>query len=393
MKITHILECAGGVERYLEMLAPRLKKEGIEQSIVCSHSVNLDKLKDSADACYVTDMRQTFNPLAVVKIIRQVRKAIIASHPDIVYCHSSFAGVFGRLAAIGTHCKVVYNPHGWAFNMRSASAQKLMVFRKMEQIFAPMTDKIVCISDAERESAIYNNVAPEDKLALIPNGIDIDAVRSAIPVKRSELDIADDAFVVGMVGRLSAQKAPDVFIRAAEMIHKKIPNSAFIIVGDGEQREEIEEYSRVHGLNLVVTGWTDNPYSYLKDFDVAMLLSRWEGFGLAIVEYMVAEKNVVAARTDALPCLVNDGVDGFLVDVDNAEQASDKVLWLHAHPTEAMDMRKKALHKVMMKYDINRVVNQHIDMFNKLIPVGGAKQNKALILTPAFLSNKERRAA
>lgn len=270
---------------------------------------------------------------------------------------------------------------------------KNRIFLLMERILAHVTDRIVCISEAEHESGLYKNVAPEDKLALIPNGIDIDAVRSAIPVKRSELDIAGDAFVVGMVGRLSAQKAPDVFIRAAEMIHKKIPNSAFIIVGDGEQREEIEEYSRVHGLNLVVTGWTDKPYSYLKDFDVAMLLSRWEGFGLAIVEYMASEKNVVAARTDAIPSLVDDGVDGFLVDVDNAEQAADKVLWLHMHPTEAMDMRKKALQKVMMKYNINRVVNQHIDMFNKLIPMGGAKQNKALILTPAFLSNKERRAA
>lgn len=124
-----------------------------------------------------------------------------------------------------------------------------------------------------------------------------------------------------------------------------------------------------------------------------MPLSRWEGFGLAIVEYMAAEKNVVATRTDAIPSLVDDGVDGFLVDVDNAEQAADKVLWLHMHPTKAMDMRKKALHKVMMKYDINRVVNQHIDMFNKLIPVRGAERNRALILTLAFLSNKERRAA
>ena len=393
MKITHIVECAGGVERYLEMIAPRLKKEGIEQSIVCSHSFNLDKLKDSTDACYVTDMRQTFNPLAVVKIIWQVRKAIIASHPDIVYCHSSFAGVFGRLAAIGTHCAVVYNPHGWAFNMRSASAHKLMAFRIMERILEHVTDRIVCISEAERESAIYNNVAPEDKLALIPNGIDIDAVRTAIPVKRSELDIAGDAFVVGMVGRLSAQKAPDVFIRAAEMIHKKIPNSAFIIVGDGEQREEIEEYARVHGLNLVVTGWTDKPYSYLKDFDVAMLLSRWEGFGLAIVEYMAAEKNVVATRADAIPSLIEDGEDGFLVDIDNPEQAADKVLWFHDHPNEAEKMRQKAFGKVKSKYDINRVVKQHINMFNELIAMGGAEQNRVLIVSVAFHHNEERRAA
>ena len=393
MKITHILECAGGVERYLELLAPRLKKEGFEQTIICSHSVNLDKLKESAEACYVTDMQQTFNPIAVVKIIRQVRKVIKTSKPDIVYCHSSFAGVFGRLAAIGTHCKVVYNPHGWAFNMRNTSSMKLRVFRTLEQLLAHFTDKIVCISEAEFESAIENNISSEDKLELIPNGIDIDAVRSSMGVIRSELGIAEDAFVVGMIGRLSAQKAPDVFIRAAEIIHKEIPNSAFIIVGDGEQREEIEDFAQQHGLHLVVTGWTDKPYSYLKAFDLAMLLSRWEGFGLAIVEYMAAEKNVVAARTDAIPSLVDDGVDGFLVDVDNAEQAADKVLWLHTHPTDAMNMRKKALHKVMMKYDINRVVNQHIDMFNKLITVGGVERNSALIITPAFLSNKERRAA
>ena len=374
MKITHIVECAGGVERYLEMLVPRLKEKGFEQTIVCSHSVNLEKLKDNAKACYVTDMRQTFNPLAVMKIIKQVRRAIKASNSDIIYCHSSFAGVFGRLAAIGMRCKVVYNPHGWAFNMRNTSAMKLMVFRKMEQIFANLTDKIVCISEAELKSALSHHISKEDKFELIPNGIDSDAVLSAVPAKRSEPGISDDAFVVGMVGRLSAQKAPDVFIRAAELIHKEIPNSAFIIVGDGEQREEIEKFARVHGLNLVETGWTDMPYRYLKTFDVAMLLSRWEGFGLAIVEYMAAEKNVVATRTDAIPSLVDDSVDGFLVDVDNAEQAADKVLWLHNHPKEAMEMRSKALQKVVKKYDINRVINQHIDMFNELIPMGG--QNK-----------------
>lgn len=393
MKITHILECAGGVERYLELLAPRLKKEEFEQTMISSQSVNLDKLKESVEACYVTDMRQTFNPIAVVKIIRQVRKAIKASKPNIVYCHSSFAGVFGRLTAIGTHCKVVYNPHGWAFNMRNTSSMKLRVFRTLEQLLAHFTDKIVCISEAEFESAIENHISSEDKFELIPNGIDIDAVRSSMGVSRSELGISEDAFVVGMIGRLSAQKAPDVFIRAAEIIHKEIPNSAFIIVGDGEQREKIEAFTQQHGLHLVVTGWTDKPYSYLKAFDVAVLLSRWEGFGLAIVEYMAAEKNVVATRTDAIPSLIEDGEDGFLVDIDNPEQAADKVLWLRNHPNEAEKMRQKALWKVKDKYDINRVVKQHINMFDGLISMGGAEQNKALIVSVAFHYNEERRAA
>lgn len=393
MQITHIVECAGGVERYLDMLVPRLKDKGVSQTLVCSHSVNTDKLKDSVDNCYVTDMRQTFNPVAVIKIISQVRKAITISKPDIVYCHSSFAGVFGRIAAIGTHCKVVYNPHGWAFNMRNTSSMKLRVFRTLEQLLAHFTDKIVCISETEFESAIDNHISSEDKLELILNGIDIEAVRSSMGVSRSELGIAENAFVVGMIGRLSAQKAPDVFIRAAEIVHKEIPNSAFIIVGDGEQREEIETFAQQHGLHLVVTGWTDKPYSYLKAFDVAMLLSRWEGFGLAIVEYMAAEKNVVATRADAIPSLIKDGEDGFLVDIDNPEQAADKVLWLCNHPNKAEEMRQKALRKAKSTYDINRVVKQHINMFNELIAMGGAEQNKTLIVSVAFHYNEERRAA
>lgn len=268
---------------------------------------------------------------------------------------------------------------------------KNRIFLLMERMLAHVTDKIVCISEAERESAINNNVVPRDKLVLIPNGIDIDAVKSAVPVKRSELGIADDAFVVGMIGRLSAQKAPDVFIRAAEIIHKEIPNSTFIIVGDGEQREEIETFAREHGLQLVVTGWTDNPYSYLKEFDVAMLLSRWEGFGLAIVEYMAAEKNVIATRTDAIPTLIDDGVDGLLVDVDNPQQASEKVLWLYHHTQEAAEIRSKALKKVYSKYNINRMINQHIDMFNELaLKRGGLR---FLLIMPNTLHQEERRAA
>ena len=129
------------------------------------------------------------------------------------------------------------------------------------------------------------------------------------------------------------------------MINDAIHNSAFIIVGDGEERAEVERFAKENNLNLVVTGWTDEPYSFLKVFDVAVLLSRWEGFGLAIVEYMAAEKNVIATRTDAIPTLIEDGVDGLLVDVDNPEDVRDKVIWLYYHPEEAKNMREKALGK------------------------------------------------
>ncbi len=247
---------------------------------------------------------------------------------------------------------------------------KSMIYLLMEKALSPCTDKIVCISKAEKQSAEREHIATEDKLALIPNGIDVSAVRNAVAKSRTELGIADDAFVVGMIGRLSPQKAPDVFIRAAKLIHDEIPNSAFIIVGNGEEEAEVRTFAQENNLELVVTGWTDEPYSYLKAFDVALLLSRWEGFGLAVVEYMAAEKNVVATRIDAIPTLVEDGVDGLLVEVDNPKDAAEKVLWLYHHPREATEMRKKALKKVIENYDISRVVEQHIKMFDKLCEEG-----------------------
>ena len=247
---------------------------------------------------------------------------------------------------------------------------KSFVYLLLEKCLSQFTDKIVCISKAEKDSALHEHIAMENKLELIPNGIDVSAVRNAVPKDRGELDITDDAFIVGMIGRLSPQKAPDVFVRAAKLINDAIHNSAFIIVGDGEERAEVERFANENDLKLVVTGWTDEPFSILKIFDVAVLLSRWEGFGLAIVEYMAAEKNVVATRIDAIPTLIDDGIDGLLVDVNNPEDVRDKVLWLYNHPEEAGNMRKNALEKVIKNYDISRVVEQHVQMFDKLLKNG-----------------------
>lgn len=249
---------------------------------------------------------------------------------------------------------------------------KGFVYRALELLLAHSTDKIVCISKAEYLSAIQNGIDDGRKLEVIENGINVKAVQEAKAVKRKDFGIPDDAFVIGMIGRLSPQKAPDVFIKAAKIISHEIPNTYYIIVGSGEEEREIKQYAEENGLHLLVTGWTDAPYSYLKIFDVAVLLSRWEGFGLAIVEYMAAGKNFVATNVDAIPTIVEDGVDGVLVNVDSPHEVADKVRYFYTHPVEAARMRDRAKEKVVRKYDISRVVQQHKEMFRKLC--GSAQQ-------------------
>lgn len=89
-------------------------------------------------------------------------------HPDIVYAHSSKAGAIARVADIGLKNHCLYNPHGWAFNMR-CSAKKKAMYTAIEKIAAPFCDKIICISDAEKQSALDKKICREDKLQVIFN--------------------------------------------------------------------------------------------------------------------------------------------------------------------------------------------------------------------------------
>lgn len=117
MKILHLAECAGGVERYLEMLLPRLKDE-YEQVFVCSCNFNACKYIREVDVVEQIDMKQSFSPIKIIVQVLKIRRLLKKHSPDIIYCHSSFAGGLGRIAAWGLKCKIVYNPHGWAFNMK-----------------------------------------------------------------------------------------------------------------------------------------------------------------------------------------------------------------------------------------------------------------------------------
>lgn len=362
-KIVHIAECAGGVDRYLEMLMPLLADE-YQQFFICSRNYDVSKYETIVDEVEQIDMQQSFSPFIIYSQVRKIRRLLNIIQPEIVYCHSSFAGGVGRLACIGMPCKVIYNPHGWAFNIKS---RKSFAYSVIEKMLSYATDQFVCISHAEYESAVRMGIDKGKHLIVIENGISVQTVQDAKGFKRKELGIPDDAFVVGLIGRLTAQKAPDTFVRAARLINDKISNAYYIIVGNGEKEDEIQAYAKEHSIHLLITGWTNQPYSYLKLFNVAVLLSRWEGFGLAIAEYMAAEKNIVATRVDAIPTLIDEGIDGELVNVDAPQEVADKVYYYYTHPVEAEVMRKRAKEKVINRFDVSRVAQQHKDLFRKLI--------------------------
>lgn len=251
------------------------------------------------------------------------------------------------------------------------SAKKKAMYTAIEKVATPFCDKIICISDAEKQSALDKKICKDDKLQVIFNGVDIESYESGAHgvVKRKDLNIPEDAFVVGMAGRMSPQKAPDVFVKMAKRVKDKVPNAHFIIVGNGNQEAEIRKYAEDNGFSdsLHITGWVDNPMSYVELFDVACLLSRWEGFGLALPEYMMAGKPIVASKVDAIPNIIQDGENGLLVKVDDDVGASNAVMRIYQEDELKDKLVTQGLEDVHNRFNARRVSEEHGKLFEKII--------------------------
>ena len=368
IKILHVAQSAGGVDRYLRMLLKYLDKDKIENIVVLSKDFNELDYDGKVCSFEQIDMTRAIG-CQDLKAIRKVRKLIKKYRPDIVYAHSSKAGAIARVANIGFRNHCIYNPHGWAFNMRCSNKKKVF-YIIIERIAAHFCKKIICISEAEKQSALDKKICSEDKLQVIYNGVDIEDYEngSHCEIKRKDIGIPDDTFVVGMVGRISPQKAPDVFIKVARLIKEDIPNSYFIIVGNGEQECEIRKYAGENGFgdSLYITGWVDNPLSYVELFDVACLLSRWEGFGLVLPEYMMTGKPIVATRVDAIPNIIIDGENGILVDMDDVEAIKEAIESIYENKELAETLIRCGYKDVSKRFDAKRVASEHERMFLKL---------------------------
>lgn len=368
IRILHVAQAAGGVDRYIRMLLKYLDKEKFENILVCSQDFHEEDYRGLADSFEQVEMTRAIGGNDL-KAIREVRALIKKYNPNIVYAHFSKAGAIARVADIGLRNHCVYNPHGWAFNMR-CSAKKKAIYTMIEKIAAPFCDKIICISDAEKQSALDKKICKEDKLQVIFNGVDIEAYENGVhgAVRRKDLSIPEDAFVVGMVGRMSPQKAPDVFIKMARQVKDRVSNAHFIIVGNGNQEAEIRKYAKANGISdsLHITGWVDNPMSYVELFDVACLLSRWEGFGLALPEYMMAGKPIVASRVDAIPNIIRDGENGLLVGVDDATGASKAVLRIYQDDGLKNRLVTQGMEDVHSRFNARRVSEEHGKLFERL---------------------------
>lgn len=328
LKILHVAETIrGGIATYMNEVHPYHAKEyGSSQIRYVVPEDHREDLK-GIDSANVIGFTRTGRDLA--SLWRMAKAACAATRemqPDVVHLHSTFAGMVLRpvLKTLFPNTRLVYCPHGWAF-LREASALSHFTTKTVERLLAPLSSRIVCISRYEFEAAVAAGIAP-DKLALVHNGI------SAERPARQATTWDDPRKKVLFVGRLDRQKGYDLLLEAA----RRLENDIHVrMIGS-----TVLEKSRPLDLpsNVEIHGWQSRSAieAQLDQADLAVIPSRWEGFGFVALEAMRARKAVVAFAVGALPEIIEDGVTGILCSPVNADALAEALTRALRAPLAAM---------------------------------------------------------
>lgn len=309
-------------------------------------------------------------PLSDLRALVGLRRLMRAWRPAIVHTHTAKAGVLGRLAARAARVPtVVHTYHGHVLRGYFSPA-KTALFRGMERRLASAADALVAVSESVRDDLVALGIAPAGRIRVIPLGLELAHLAGALP--RGELrraaGFADEAPLVGMVGRLVPIKDAPTFLRAAGIVLGARPDARFALVGDGEERPALESLCRDLGLDGKVTffGWRSDLAAVYGDLDVVVNASRNEGTPVALIEALAAGRPVVATRVGGTPDLLGEGERGRLVPPGEPEALARAVLETLGGSEAARRRAQAGREHVLARHSADRLVRDVDALYREL---------------------------
>lgn len=313
------------------------------------------------------------NPLRDIVMIAQLYRLFRQERPDVVHTHTAKAGTVGRIAAwLAGVPVVVHTFHGHVLHSYF-SPRKERFFRWVEQTLARITTQILAVSESCRQDLIHYRISTPEHIRMVPLGLELERFRNQDEqVRRSlreEWNLPPDAFAVGIIARMVPIKRHEDLLHALPAVLAKHPNTYFLIIGDGERRNELEALARERQVEhrVIFTGFRDDQPQVLQALDLVTLTSANEGLPVAIIEALSAGKPVVATRVGGVPELVEDGVSGYLAEPKDPESIAAALLKALDDPEKTRQMGQAAQEKTLQRYSIKRLVGDLETLYDELL--------------------------
>lgn len=376
----------GGPALHVSYLAAGLKERGYETTLVSgtlahgesSMAFVADRL--GVRVVPLVELSREISPIRDVVAAWKLARLLRDERPHILHTHTAKAGTIGRLAALlagGARPPIVVHTfHGHVlsgyFDPFRAGA-----FRLLERALAHVATALVAVSPEVRDELVRFGVAPHAKFVVIRLGIELEKRVHAEPGLREEsrrqLGVTPDRFLVGWVGRMTAVKRVDDVLLAIARLRELGMDAVLALVGDGPDRGGIER--RAHELGIIkhclFLGYQEEVAPYYAAFDTVVLPSANEGTPVSVIESLAAGCPVVATRVGGVPDVVQEGMDGFLVETGEIEGLAEQLAVLARDPELRRRMGEAGRERILARYSVDRLIDDIDRLYRSLLETKG----------------------
>jgi glycosyltransferase involved in cell wall biosynthesis len=328
------------------------------------------------EAILLPEMKRKPNFFSDRKALLKLKEIIREFNPDIVHTHASKAGALGRKAAFDTKVPIVVHTfHGHVFHSYFGKL-KTELYKFIERKLAQRSTGIIAISDLQKTDLVDNfRIASSEKTTVIPLGFDLEKFHQNIPEQRNQtremFNLKDDEVAIAIIGRLAPVKNHQLFFEVVNLVHQQTKyKPVFLIVGDGERREfvenQVKEY-RNKGIDIRFMSWIKDIASFNAGMDVICLTSKNEGTPVSIIEAQASEVAVISTDVGGVSNVLINNESGYIVPSDNARIFADKLIFLIDNELLRKEMGKKGWENVREKFHFKRLVREMEEYYKKLL--------------------------
>lgn len=353
---------SGGVKRHVMDLLNNLNKDRFE--IIYAYSkkrADKDYLSELDELSYEIQIKEIHHLQQTISIKNdslafiEIFKLINYIKPDIVHCHSSKAGVLGRIAAkLLKVPKIIYTPHAYAFQNSNLSNLKKRFYLLVEKILAQYcTTKTINVSYGEMKVALDNKIDKKEQFIVIHNGVD---KKEAKINQITNFRIDKEDIIVGNIARLEEQKNPLEFLEIAKFINENNKKYKFFWIGNGSLLTTCQEFIKENKLKDIcyLLPFNEKNEELISAFNIFLSTSLYEGYPYVLLDANVNKIPIVASNVTGNNEIVKNNVNGFLYKSGNVSEAKNIItkysIWCKNLNFNKLDTVKQMVENIQKIY-------------------------------------------
>jgi glycosyltransferase involved in cell wall biosynthesis len=345
----------GGVEQHVMALLGNLKFPA-SPALICGDGPLAERMRAAGVRTRCARIRHAGDLAGLMRLIRILRQ----ERPSLLHTHDRRGNLFGWLAAPwGCACKRIASVHR-PLSINRTDARRYLIDRLM----LGSADHVIAVSQAVATDITHRLGLREDHVSVVYPGVDLERFchkTDSEEARRTLLHrwgIPSSSRLIGLIGRLEPEKGQADFLRLMLGLLRKTDRITLLMIGEGTQRAALEQYIEDHDLVPYVRllGFQADMPRILSALDLVVAPSRWEGFGLAVVEAMAMAKPVIAHAVGGLPEIITDGWDGLLIPPHDGDRWLEAISSMLQDDPQCMAFGQRARTTVEHRFSATQMV-------------------------------------